>query len=177
VIDRVQSYDPKQHDIAAALDAVLAAGAGQKSGQAVFLSVNPEVAHELATQLKYHQNSDLAVYAMPNIYRGRQSPEQDAELGKITFCDIPWLFADAYTGALSQQALKNVWQSMADSQLRLLALGVDAYNLLGQLNQLSSGGYAGATGRLALNAENRVTRKLVCAQFKAGIPVSSGFVE
>jgi outer membrane PBP1 activator LpoA protein len=175
-----QSYDPKQHDIAAMLDALLAPAADPnipKQPQTVLLSASPELGRELAPQLKYHQSSDLAVYAMPNIYTGHQNPTQDTELGKINFCDMPWLFADAYNGPLSQSALQPTWQALPDSVTRLIALGVDAYNLLGQLNQLTTTPYAGATGRLSLNGENRITRKLVCAQFKGGVPVSSGYVE
>jgi outer membrane PBP1 activator LpoA protein len=176
----MQSYDAKQHDIANVLNGLLSSTAepnSQKQQQTVLLSANPEIGRELAPQLKFHQNSDLAVYAMPNIYSGRQSPAQDAELGKISFCDMPWFFADVYSGPLSQTALRNNWQNLTDIQIRLLPLGIDAYNLLGQLNQLNATSYSGATGRLGLNAENRITRKLVCAQFKGGLPVASGFPE
>ena len=180
IVSGMQSYDPKQHDIAAVLNALLtstAAPGGQQQAQTVLLSANPELGRELAPQLKYHQNGDLAVYAMPNIYSGHQSPAQDAELGKINFCDIPWLFADVYRGPLSQAALQDIWQNLGDNQIRLMALGIDAYNLLGRLSQLAGTPYAGATGRLSLNGENRITRKLVCAQFKGGVPVASGFIE
>lgn len=178
IVAGIQSYDPKQHDIAAQLNTLLASDTRlQNQPQTVLLSASPEVGRELAPQLRYHQKGDFAVYAMPNIYSGRQNPVQDTELGTINFCDIPWLFADAYSGPLSQSALQATWQALPDSMTRLVALGVDAYNLLGQLNQLATTPYAGATGRLSLNGENRITRKLVCAQFKGGVPVSSGFVE
>ncbi len=175
-----QSYDPKLHDIGTMLNALIATPAGlnvQKTPQAVLLSASPEVARELAPQLKYHQSADLAVYAMPNIYSGRQNPAEDAELGQFSFCDIPWLFPGSYDGPLSQNALQSVWQELPENNVRLLALGIDAYNLLGQLGQLASSPFAGATGRLGLNGENRITRKLVCAQFQGGVPVANGFVE
>ncbi len=176
-----QSYDPKQHDVGSILNALLAPAssdpAAEKQPQTVLLSANAEIGRELAPLIKYHQNADLAVYAMPNVYGGRQNPTEDAELGRIQFCDMPWLFADNYSGPLSQTALQSSWQALPENVTRLVALGIDAYNLLGQLPQLATAPYAGATGRLSLNAENRVTRKLVCAQFKAGVPVASGFVE
>lgn len=176
----MESYDPKQHDFAAIIKTLLSPGIsvnGQKQALALFVSASPELARELAPQLKYVQGSELTVYAMPNIYSGRQNPVHDSELGAINFCDLPWVFADAYSGPLSQQAVQTTWQGLADSQIKLVALGIDAYNLLGQLGQLAAAPYAGATGHLALNGENRITRKLVCAQFKAGVPVASGFVE
>ncbi|MGZ4957759.1 MAG: penicillin-binding protein activator [Methylomonas sp.] len=178
IVAGIQNYDPKQHDITAQLNTLLAADPRvQDQPQTVLLSASPEVGRELAPQLRYHQKNDLAVYAMPNIYSGRQNPVQDTELGTIRFCDIPWLFADAYSGPLSQSALQSTWQALPDGVTRLIALGVDAYNLLGQLDQLATTPYSGATGRLSLNGENRITRKLVCAQFKGGVPVSTGFVE
>jgi len=176
----MESYDPKQHDFAAIVKTLLSPSVsvnGQKQSLALFVSATPELARELAPQLKYSQNSEFSVYAMPNLYSGRQNPVRDSELGKINFCDLPWVFADAYTGPLSQQAVQNTWQSLSDSQIKLVALGIDAYNLIGQLGQIANAPYAGATGRLSLNNENRITRKLVCAQFKAGVPVASGFVE
>jgi hypothetical protein len=78
---------------------------------------------------------------------------------------------------LSQSALQNSWQGLSDAVLRLIALGIDAYNLVGHLDQLATTPYTGATGHVGLNRENRITRKLVCAQFKGGVPVASGFAE
>jgi len=64
-----------------------------------------------------------------------------------------------------------------DSVSRLIALGIDAYQLLGHLPQLASQIHAGASGRLSLTSDNRIARQLVCAEFKAGVPVATGFVE
>lgn len=176
----IQSYDPKQHDIGDALNRLIAASSypdGRQPSRALLLSANADAARELAPQLKYRQSADLAVYAMPTIYSGSPNPAQDAELGSFGFCDMPWLFDSYFGGPLSQSALQNSLQGMPDSLSRLVALGIDAYNLLGRLDQLATVPYAGATGHLALNGQNRVTRKLVCAQFKGGVPVASGYAE
>lgn len=176
----IQGYDPKQHDIGAVLNQLVTSSAypsGQQPPRALLLSANEATARELAPQLKYHQLNDIAVYAMSTIYAGRPHPSEDAELGLFSFCDMPWLFANYYNGALSQSALQDSLQGLPESLSRLVALGIDAYQVLGQLEQLASTPYAGASGRLGLNGENRVTRKLVCAQFKGGVPVASGFTE
>jgi outer membrane PBP1 activator LpoA protein len=114
---------------------------------------------------------------MPNIYAGTPNPVQDAELGSFNFCDMPWLFDSYFSGPLSQSALQNSLQGMPDSSSRLVALGIDAYNLLGRLDQLASTPYNGATGHLSIGQDNRITRKLVCAQFKGGVPQPSGYAE
>ena len=180
IVAGIQSYDPRQHDIGAMLNKLISSSSypgGQQLHRAVLLSANADAARELAPQLKYHQNTELSVYAMPTIYSGHPNPVQDAELGLFGFCDMPWQFDDYYSGPLSQAALQNSWQGMPDSLSRLIALGIDAYNVLGHLQQLPTTPYAGATGQLGMNSENRITRKLVCAQFKGGVPVASGYAE
>ncbi len=180
VVAGIRTYDPKQHDIAEVFNQLLkSAGypSEQKLSRAVLLSANDASARELAPQLKYQQSTDLAVYAMPAIYSGHPNPAQDAELGLFSFCDMPWLFNDYFNGPLSQSALQNSWQDLPESVARLVALGVDAYNVLGHLPQLAAEPYAGATGKLSINSENRITRKLVCARFKGGMPVASGYAE
>lgn len=179
-VSGVYNYDPRQRDIVQSFDRLLNSSrlaSGQDASYALLLSANDEVARELAPQLKYHQNTDIAVYAMPTIYSGRPAPVQDADLGSFSFCDVPWLFSDYYGGALSQFALQNSWLALPETLVRLIALGIDAYNLLGHLSQLAVTPYSGATGRLSLNADNRVVRTLVCAEFKGGVPVATGFAE
>ena len=178
VLAGVQSYDPRAHDIAQSFNELLNSSSypGEPS-KAVLLSANDDVARELAPQLKYHQSTDLSVYAMPTIYSGHPNPVQDAELGLFTFCDVPWLFSDYYSGALSQSALQASWQGLPNPLIRLVALGIDAYNLLGHLDQLTTTPFDGATGRLSLNGENRIVRNLVCAKFTGGVPVATGYAE
>lgn len=176
----VQSYDPRQHDIGAMLTQLISSSSypsGQTPPRAVLLSANADAARELAPQLKYHQKNDLAVYAMPSIYAGTPNPVQDAELGSFNFCDMPWLFDSYFSGPLSQSALQKSLQGLPDSSSRLVALGIDAYNLLGRLDQLAATPYNGATGHLSLGQDNRITRKLVCARFKGGVPQPNGYAE
>jgi outer membrane PBP1 activator LpoA protein len=176
----IQSYDPKQHNVGEVFNQLIKSSSypsAEKLSRALLLSANDATARELAPQLKYHQSTDLAVYAMPTIYAGHPRPAEDAELGLFSFCDMPWLFSDYYSGPLSQSALQKSWQGLPEAVSRLVALGVDAYNILGQLQQLSTNSVNGATGKLSINSENRITRKLVCAQYKGGIPVASGYAE
>jgi len=180
VLAGIKSYDPRSHDIAKSFSELIDSQnfpGGTQLPKAILLSANDDAARELAPQLKYHQSTDLAVYAMPTIYSGHPDPAQDAELGLFTFCDVPWLFNDYYGGPLSQSALQDGWKGLSESLIRLVALGLDAYNLLGHLDQLATTPFAGATGRLSLNAENRIVRNLVCAKFKGGIPMATGYAE
>jgi outer membrane PBP1 activator LpoA protein len=171
-----QRYDPKQHDFSSVLPAFKTEPNSQPQIQALLLAATPETGRELVPQLKNLPQGNFAIYAMPNIFSGHVDPLLDVELGTVSFCDIPGLF-DNFKGVLSQSALEKNLTASGDGQIRLRALGQDAFNVLNHLEQLAVSPYAGVTGQLALDGENRITRKLVCAQFKGGTPVASGYIE
>lgn len=132
---------------------------------ALLATAYPSNAATIQTQLnKLSPSNNIPIYATPQIFNGVTLPS-DKDLNNITFCDIPWVFDAAYQGSLSLTALKNTWQPFQPIYLRLVAMGIDAYNLIPHLNQLKTVPYNGATGRLLLTDENRIQRHLVCAKF------------
>lgn len=137
---------------------------------AIFLSAYSAEARSINPQLQYYKAGDLPVYAMPNVYSGQVSTLLDADLNKITFCDIPWLFNQANQGDMGMDALKDIWKQFPSSYLRLIAMGIDAYNLATQIENLELSPYPGATGILSLTADQRIQRRLTCATFKGGQP-------
>ncbi len=193
-----QSYNPKEHDFSYPIKNLLNLDESQQRYQqlrqllsrriefvprrrhdvdAIFINAHPWVGRSLNPQFRFYHATRIPIYATARIYSGRKNPSQDIDLNNITFCDIPWLFADMYKGELSQESLRNSGQPFPDRYLRLFALGIDAYNLVAHLNNLDTIKYHGATGNLLLNSENRIVRQLNCAKFTAGIPVSSGFLD
>jgi outer membrane PBP1 activator LpoA protein len=122
------------------------------------------------------QASSVAIYALSNVYTGHPNPSADTPLNKITFCDAPWLFDDAYTGDLSMHTLQSSWSQFNNQYYRLVAMGIDAYYLAGQLPNLQDNPYYGATGKLSLTNNHRIKRELVCAKFMAGQPALRGFI-
>ncbi len=193
-----KTYNPKEHDFSYPIKNLLNLDESEQRYQqlrhllvrhikftprrrhdvdAIFINAYPQVARSLNPQLRFYHATNIPVYATPHIYSGRKKPSQDIDLNNIIFCDIPWLFPDAYQGELSQESLSNSWQQFPDRYLRLIALGIDAYNLIAHLDKLDTIKYHGATGNLLLNSENRITRQLNCAKFTAGIPISSGFID
>jgi outer membrane PBP1 activator LpoA protein len=138
---------------------------------AILLSASAKKARSIYPQLRFYRATRVPVYATPNIYSGLPNPSLDIDLNNITFCDIPWLFPSVYTGELSQESLRNQWQFLPRKYLRLLALGIDSFNIITHLEQINLTPYPGATGKLSINMENRITRQLVCAKFIKGIPV------
>lgn len=193
-----QSYDPRAHDFSGPIKQILNLDESERRFRnvrnllgrsleyvprrrhdvdAIFINASPLTARSLNPQLRFYHAVDIPVYAMPHVYSGAPNPSQDIDLNNITFCDIPWLFNEAYQGELGQEALRGSWQQLPNVYLRLIALGIDAYNLVAHLDKLDSAQYHGATGNLLLNDENRITRQLVCAKFSNGIPRVSGYID
>lgn len=147
----------------------------RQDADAILLSAYGAEARSINPQLQFYQAGDLPVYAMPNVYSGQINASLDADLNKITFCDTPWLFPKAYQGELGMDALKETWKQFPSAYLRLIAMGIDAYNLTTRLDNLETNPYSGATGNLSLTTEQRIQRKLTCAKFTAGQPEINGF--
>ena len=142
----------------------------RQDADAIFLSAYSAEARSINPQLQFYQAGDLPVYAMPTVYSGQINVALDADLNKITFCDTPWLFNNAYQGELSMEALKETWKQFPSTYLRLIAMGIDAYNVATHLDNLETTPYPGATGMLSLTTDQRIRRKLTCAKFKDGQP-------
>lgn len=177
------SYNPESTDLSVAVRNLFNSEGEQRLGQlkkllptlqadtrsrqdvdAVLLVAYPPNAKALQTQLNKMTATALPIYASSQIYNGIASAN-DLNLDGIQFCDIPWLFANSYPGELSQEALRPKWQDLPNIYLRLIAMGIDAYNLVGYLDQLNTVAYQGATGKLQLGSDNRIQRELVCGQF------------
>ncbi len=136
--------------------------------EAIFLSAKPQDARSIYPQIQFYRAKDIPVFATPQIYSGNPNPSLDIDLEGVTFCDIPWLFPAAYPGELSKETLQETWQAFPNKYLKLMALGIDSFNLVNYLGILMSDPYMGATGKLSLNQENKITRQLVCAKFIKG---------
>ncbi|HEY8096348.1 MAG TPA: penicillin-binding protein activator [Methylobacter sp.] len=149
----------------------------RQDADAILLSAYSPEARSINPQLQFYQAGDLPVYAMPTVYTGQVNASLDADLNKITFCDTPWLFNKAYQGELSMDALKETWKQFPSSYLRLIAMGIDAYNLATRLDSLEINTYPGATGNLSLTSDQRIRRELICAKFTAGQPEITGSYE
>jgi outer membrane PBP1 activator LpoA protein len=172
-IVNVQSYDEKAESFPHLVNALakLATGA-----DVILLNAYTKPARALATQLLADfTTAGLPVYATSQVYAGDIDENRDEALGGITFCDVPWMFTQAYTGELSKANLQQSWQKVAPSYLRLLPLGIDAYNVIAHLTELKTKPYQGATGKLSLDNQNKIGRELYCAKFVSGIPKPMNF--
>jgi len=135
----------------------------------VFLIASPEQGREVQPLIRFYINPNIPVYATSDIYSGIMQASLDSDLEGITFCDMPWILQ---ADKLREPLMSLPRNSYARSQERLYALGIDAYYLMLNLNQLienSNVGLEGATGLLNIDKYHHVYRTLIFAQIRNGV--------
>ncbi|MDH5710431.1 MAG: penicillin-binding protein activator [Gammaproteobacteria bacterium] len=134
----------------------------------IFLAATHRSARSIMPAFKFHHAGDLPVYSTSHVYTGIEDRSADLDLNGLTFCDLPWtLIGD---NKLNQSFNKN-WPEQ-QNYTRLFALGIDSYHLLYNLQPLSRYNYArfaGQTGNIYMDENNRLHRDLLWAKFRKGI--------
>lgn len=139
----------------------------------IFLITNAEYARQIKPLLNFYYASKIPVYAASNIYTGIKNT-LDRDLEHIQFCDMPWMLDNAIHSRIIHQSIKKLWGKDFAQYSRFYALGIDAYKIVTQLEQLLSIpeiGISGMTGILKINANNIIHRKLTWGTFENGTAV------
>lgn len=135
----------------------------------IFIATNAALARQVKPLLNFYYAGKLPAYASSSIFTGKAQPTLDQDLNGIKFCDMPGILNNS-----SQLASANNQET--EQYARLYALGLDAYKIalnIDQLSMLPDLGISGMTGMLTLDAQNKIQRKLVWAKFKNGVPDSA----
>ena len=137
----------------------------------VFLAAFPQQARLMRPQLKFHHAGDLPILATSHLYSGVVDRDADRDMDDIVFADMPWTLG----GATLQEELRRMPELKAHrGQLqRLVAMGIDAYQLVSLVPMLESHPYEryrGETGSLQVGADHRILRQLLWARFERGQP-------
>ena len=123
----------------------------------IFLVAQPQAGRAIVPLLKYYYADQIPIYSTSMIYSGSPSPQKDADLNGVTFCDLPWV-------------LTKPSQSRTN---RLYAVGRDARlisNELQRLILLPHFPIYAATGALTMNANQQIYRRVPWTQMHAGHP-------
>ena len=139
----------------------------------VFMAAFPRQARQLRPQLEFYRAQDLPVYSTSHIYSGIADPAADRDIDGVVFGDMPWVLEPARSDAQLRREVGELWSNSMSAFMRLYAFGADAYSLVKELGTLRAQQYTefnGVTGKLSLNEDNRINRRLVWAQFNKGIP-------
>ncbi|SEM73906.1 penicillin-binding protein activator [Halomonas caseinilytica] len=143
----------------------------------LFLLALPEYARQVPPTLDYYSASELPVYATSHLYEGRPQPRLDKDLDGVRFVDIPWQIPDAAVGGEDALPFLDSYHQLREesdpSLFRLMAMGVDAYELtrrLPQFQAIPGSELFGATGTLNVADDGRIQRQLPWARFSDGVP-------
>ena len=134
----------------------------------VFLAADAMAGRLIKSQLKFHYAGDLPVYSTSVIYS--MDGRSNSDLNGIMFADTPWIISPPSWIANYPALYSEFWP--AEKRMgRLHAMGYDAYNLVSRLYSSEENlrqEYVGATGRLYLDDDGRIHRRLAWAQFVRG---------
>ncbi len=139
----------------------------------VFIAAWPRQARLLRPQFKFHFAPKLPVYATSHIYSGIENRSADQDMDDVIYCDMPWNLEELNPRQDLRMTITRLFPNDARQLPNLTALGIDAYRLLPYLKRLSAHPhqrYAGLTGNLSVDKEQRVYRQLNWALFKGGKP-------
>jgi outer membrane PBP1 activator LpoA protein len=189
-----QTYDMKKSDYAAPIKQLLNIDESEKRYRTIKDLVRQKVEYEprrrkdvdfifmaafsrqgrlLRPQLKFHRGSDIPVYATSHVFSGNLQPDMDRDMNGVRFSDMPWTLASHNKNDDLKLQIKTVWPNTSNRYMRLFALGIDAYQVVPELNRMRRNRFTslqGTTGILYLDINNRIQRRLLWAQFQEGIP-------
>lgn len=143
----------------------------------VFIATNAALARQVKPLLNFYYAADLPAYASSSIFSGKLQPGIDQDLNGIKFCDMPWILDPSIGSRSNYKAVSELWPQDFEQYARLYAMGLDAYKIAVQIDQLTmlpDLGISGMTGMLTLDNQQYIQRKLIWATFKKGTPYVSG---
>ncbi len=188
-----QYYDPRTPDYSASIQALLlinesksryrrlSANLGEKLAfeprlrgdvDLIFLASRAEAGKAIRPQLRFHFAGDIPTYATSAIFQ--ENSRNNADLNGIMFPEIPWIIdPDEKTVAL-KRIIAERWPSQAVRRSRFYAMGYDAYRLMPLLHgqaQFGDREVPGLTGRLFMDRDGRIHRRMPWARMTRGKPV------
>lgn len=140
----------------------------------IFIAAKPKHARQLIPQLRFHYADNLPVYSTSHIFTGIIDSAKDIDLNDVIFIDMPWILDTKRQLSIVQDALNRNWSQEKSEYRRLYALGIDAYNLIPNINRLNheeDSFMIGETGDLTIVRDNIIKRNLRKAKFIEGKPV------
>lgn len=136
----------------------------------IFLYSQASQARQIKPILAFHYSGDIPVYAIKDIYNGKEDKKRDRDLNNIRFTTLPWFFEEN----LPEKRAIATYNRGANYQ-SLYALGVDAYHIhprLRQLLEVKQAHFYGTTGKLSVDEKQKIKREQIWAMFENGSAVS-----
>jgi len=138
----------------------------------IFLAARADAGLAIRPLLRFYFAGDIPTYATSAIYR--QESRDNSDLNGVIFPDIPWILDPDSTTTALKQTISHYWPAQAVRHSRLYAMGYDAYRLMPLLygrNRFGRRAIAGVTGRLFLDRDGRIHRRLPWTRMVRGRPM------
>jgi hypothetical protein len=129
----------------------------------IFLAANPGNGRLIRPQFRFLYAGDVPTYATSAIFQPGTGGEDD--LDGIMFADAPALLDSTDAAQELRATLARRWPAGAQGRMRLYAMGHDAWHLMMTRGSLSAG-LDGLSGRLYVDPQGRVHRRLNWARFQ-----------
>ena len=139
----------------------------------VFLAAFPADARQFMPQLAFHHGGELPVYATSHVWSGTPDPTNDRDLDGVVFGDMPWLIAPSESDRHLRRQIEDALGGRGSRLPRLYAFGADAYRLATGLRRIAGRrleSLEGHTGRLSVDVNHRIVRRLSWTRFADGVP-------
>ncbi|MGY8813089.1 MAG: penicillin-binding protein activator [Gammaproteobacteria bacterium] len=140
----------------------------------VFMVATNLNARQIVPHLKFFKAEGIPIYTISSVYTGKHNYPVDNDLNGVEFVDIPWLLNPAKQNQNIAKLIHQSWPSMSTVLPRYYAFGIDAFNLISQIGDLSlnqSYRYEGEAGNLNMTNDGVIHRNLLWARFDNGIPI------
>lgn len=136
----------------------------------IYLTVDAEQARLVRPQLLFFRAREIPLIASSRVHDRLANTRKDRDLNGIVFSDSIWALPLTTAGNADLDAIVRNWPER-DSAIRLYAMGTDAYRVVPFLTNMKDDEhyrFAGHTGDLSLDSNNRLHRHLHWAIFEKG---------
>ena len=140
----------------------------RNDAECLFLFAPDNQARLIRPLLAFYLANDLATYASSHIHKPANSRQQNRDLDGIYWGDLPWF---SQGGSTRQRLQREPSYASLRPYERLVALGVDAFNIYPYLSQLRVNPdltLEAATGTLQLNDSQQLEREPLLMRFIDG---------
>lgn len=137
----------------------------------VFLAINNDQAKSVRPQLAFFHAAELPKFGTSRVAAIDNDIKANRDLNTIHYTDAPWVLdRDVRRSALYRQIADN-FPDTIDVFGKLYALGIDAWRIVTNLEQLTGNPATrlpGYTGQLSLAPDGRIERELLWARYDDG---------
>ncbi len=129
----------------------------------VFAIGNNRQMRQIRPMIQFHYAEDLPVFTTSRAWRGRLDHDESFDLAGLMLPEMPWMLEDSSDDPLSRSTLEASLPPRERKYLRLVPMGVDAYQVLPLLRSLESSEaepFPGRTGLLYLNEQRQLLRRM-----------------